>query len=42
MVQLANYTSSTPHLLNWSELRFVTIFAFLTAQNCELNVRGNL
>ncbi len=42
MVQLANYTPSTHHLLNRSELRFVTIFAFLTAQNCELNARGNL
>ena len=42
IVQLANYTSSTPHLLNWSELRFVTIFAFLTAQNCEQNAQRNL
>ena len=42
IVRLANYTPSAPHLLNWSELRFVTIFAFQTAQNCELNVRGNL
>ena len=42
MVQLANYTPSTPHLLNWSEAQLAPIFAFLTAQNCELNARGNL
>ena len=42
MVQLANYTPSTHHLLSLSEAQLVPIFAFLTAQNCELNVRGNL
>ena len=29
-------------LFNRSELRFAPIFAFLTAQNCELNARRNL
>lgn len=42
IVQLANYTPSAHHLLNQSEAQPTPIFAFLTAQNCELNVRGNL
>ena len=42
IVQLANYTPSTHHLFNLSEAQPVPIFAFLTAQNCELNARGNL
>ena len=42
IVQLANYTPSTPHLLNRSELRFAPIFAFLTAQNCHLNAQRSL
>lgn len=42
MVQLANYTPSAHHLLNRSEAQLAPIFAFLTAQNCELNARGNL
>ena len=33
---------STHHLLNLSEAQPAPIFAFLTAQNCELNARGNL
>lgn len=42
IVQLANYTPSAHHLLNRSEAQPAPIFAFLTAQNCELNARGNL
>ena len=42
IVQLANYTPSIHHFLNLSEAQPAPIFAFLTAQNCELNVRGNL
>ena len=42
IVQLANYTPSAHHLLNRSEAQPAPIFAFLTAQNCESNARGNL
>lgn len=42
IVRLANYTPSAHHLLNLSGAQPAPIFAFLTAQNCELNARGNL
>ena len=41
-VQFANYTPSTPHLLNQSEAQLAHIFAFLTAQNCHLTARRSL
>ena len=42
IVRLANYTPSTPYLLNRSEAQLAPIFAFLTAQNCHLTARRSL